>query len=117
MDTITLSDISNEAASRTSGLALKQQLDALLSSGAKDITVDFRGIRHFACPFFNYSFASLALIYGFRSVRAIQMRNISEVGLAAYQSSMSNAETVSQHPKQITETSGAIENDPKRIFS
>lgn len=115
MNTITISEFSNEAASKTKGLVLKERIENLLSAKTDDITVDFEGITRFASPFFNNSFSALALIYGFDVVRAIQLENIDDIGLLTYQTSMENAETVSQHPEHIDEISQIINNTPKKV--
>lgn len=116
MNSIFILDISNEAASKAKGLVLKEWLERLLSLKAKNITVDFRRITHFACPFFNYSFAALALIYGFDTIHAIQIKNISQIGLATYLASMKNAEMVSRHPEHIVEVSQIIDDTPKKVM-
>lgn len=117
MNTIIISDFSNEAASKTKGVMLKEQLEKLLSSKEKNIIVDFNGISRFASPFFNNSFAALALIYGFDAMRAIQIKNISEVGYQTYQTSMDNAEMVSTNSEHLTEINKIIDNTPKKVFS
>lgn len=117
MNTIYIAEISNEAASKTKGLVLKELLDKLLSSKTNDIVVDFNGITRFASPFFNYSFAALALIYGFDAIRAIQIRNISEVGSDTYETSMENAEMISKHPEHVIEINQIVDNTPKKVLS
>lgn len=93
---ITVLEMTYEAASRSKGAMLKKCLEILLSSKPDSIVVDFDGISLFSTVFFNNSFAALALVYGFDIIRAIHLENISEVGLAAYESSMANAEIVSR---------------------
>lgn len=115
MNTIIISTISNEAASKTKGLLLKKHLDDLLSSQKYNIAVDFSGITRFASPFFNYSFAALALVYGFEKIRAIKIENISEIGQSTYQTSMENAEMVALYDKQIEEINRVIDNTPKKV--
>jgi len=115
LSTIVISNFSNEAASKTKGLLLKEYIENLLSQKADNIVVDFDGITRFASPFFNNSFSALALIHGFDSIRAIQLRNIDDVGLMTYETSMSNAETVSQHPEHIDVISQIIDNTPKKV--
>ncbi|MCI9059038.1 MAG: STAS-like domain-containing protein [Lachnospiraceae bacterium] len=115
MNTIIISTISNEAASKTKGLLLKERLDPLLSSKKHNIVVDFSGITRFASPFFNHSFAALALVYGFEQIRSIKIENISEVGQSTYQTSMENAEMVAQYDKQIEEINQIIDNTPKKV--
>lgn len=60
MTNIKISDFSQEAASKAKGLELRSQMEPLLKSGTP-FSVDFDGITRFASPFFNNSFASLAL--------------------------------------------------------
>ena len=117
MNTIIISEISNEAASKTKGLLLKEHLEPLLKSNTGNISVDFSTITRFASPFFNNSFAALALVYGFDAVHSIKLDNISDVGLATYQTSMENAKTVSEHPEHITEMNQIIDNTPKKVTS
>ena len=116
MNTIIVSNITNEAASKTKVLVLKEHLEKLLSSHANNIIVDFNGITRFASPFFNYSFAALALVYGFDTIRAIQIKNISPVGSDTFQTSIENAEMVSQHPENITQINNIIDNTPKKVI-
>lgn len=116
MNTIIISDITNEAASKTKGLVLKEHLEKLLASNADNIIVDFNGITRFASPFFNYSFAALALVYGFDTIHAIQIRNLSQVGSETYKTSMENAEMVSRHPEHIQEINQIIDNTPKKVI-
>lgn len=115
MNTILISDFSNEAASKTNGLVLKELLDTLLTSQEADIVVDFSGVSRFASPFFNYSFAALALIHGFDAIRSIRLKNIGQVGLDTYNTSMTNAEQVSLHPEHIAEINQIIDNTPKKV--
>ena len=114
-DDIIVLEISDEAATKAKGLALRGWLERLLSLGAGNIAVNFRRVARFAYPFFNYSFAALALVHGFDAIRAVQIRNISQVGLAAYQASMENAEMVSRHPGHIVEANQIIDDAPKKV--
>ena len=116
MNTIIISSITNEAASKTKGLVLKEHLEKLLASSTDNIVVDFSGITRFASPFFNYSFAAVALVYGFDTIRSIQIENISPIGADTYQTSMENAEMVSQHPEHIVEINQIIDNTPKKVI-
>ena len=52
MTTITISNISKEAASKTKGILLKEQLIPLIEQHEAEICVDFSGISRFASPFF-----------------------------------------------------------------
>ena len=116
MNTIIISQFSNEAASKTKGLILREHIEKFLSADEKCITVDFKGITRFASPFFNNSFSALALIYGFSVIRSIQLINIDEVGRMTYETSLSNAEMVSDHPEQINQINQIIENTPKKVM-
>lgn len=95
MEKIAVMEMVGEAVSRTKGIMLKEFLEPLLCSKAGNIVVDFEGISYFTTTFFNNSFAALALVYGFDIVRAIRLENINEVGRAAYEASMENAEIIS----------------------
>lgn len=98
METIKITDFSKEAASKTKGDALKELMEPLLQEN-KDFTVDFSGITRFASPFFNNSFAKLALIYGFKQINAINIINMSETGHLTYQTSIDNALLLSEKPE------------------
>lgn len=102
MKTITISSFSNEAASKTKGEILKKYLNDSISSG-EDITVDFSNINRFASPFFNNSFASLGLIYGFEIINKIKLRNITETGKQTYETSIENAKLLASSPKFTNE--------------
>lgn len=115
MNTIIISEISNEAASQTKGILLKKQLENLLISNTSNIVVDFSGITRFASPFFNNSFAALAFIYGFDAIRNIKLTNITKVGFETYQTSMDNAAMIFEHPEHITEINQIIDNTPKKV--
>lgn len=95
MKKIAVLEMTSEAASQAKGILLKRSLESLISSSTPDsIVVDFDGISLFSTVFFNNSFAALALVYGVDIIRAIHLKNISEVGMAAYEASMTNAEIV-----------------------
>ncbi len=115
MNTIIVSAFTNEAASKAKGLLLKAKLDELISSGEKDISIDFSGITKFASPFFNNSLAALALVYGFSAINSIQVKNISDVGFNTYQTSINNAKTVSDNQEHAVEINQIIDNAPKRV--
>ena len=87
-------DFTTESASPESGQTLQQKLKEAIESKETDITVDFAGIRRFASPFFNNSFAALGIKYGFDVIGSIKRINISEAGLFAYESSMNNAKAL-----------------------
>lgn len=87
---IKITDFSQEAASETKGLILKRIMEPLLQRDEK-FSVDFSGIFKFATPFFNNSFASLTLVYGFETIKDIPVLNISKVGEFVLVSSVENA--------------------------
>ena len=115
MNTIIVSKFTDEAASRAKGLLLKSQLDNLINSGEKDISIDFTGITKFASPFFNNSLAALALIYGFPIINSIKIDNISDIGLNTYQTSLNNAKMVSDNQECVTEINQIIDVAPKKV--
>ena len=117
MNTIIISEISKEAASRAKGILLKSQLEDMINNQEKNIVVDFSGITKFASPFFNNSFAALALIYGFPTISAIKLNNISDVGMSTYQTSMDNAKNVSDNKEHAVEINQIIDNAPKKVPS
>lgn len=116
MTTIMISDISNEAASKAKGILLKNQLQDLIELHEKNICVDFSGISRFASPFFNNSFAALALIYGFQTIDNIKVNNLSEVGQETYLTSMDNAKIISENQTHIDEINQIIDNAPKKVL-
>lgn len=114
MTNIKISDFSQEAASKTKGLELRAQMEPLLKEGAS-FSVDFDGITRFASPFFNNSFASLALIYGFDVIRGISKLNLSETGTLAFTTSIENAQLLSTNPNYTKKINDIInQNLPKK---
>lgn len=114
MKIITINDFSKEAATETKGKILKELLEKELNKNA-DITVNFENIKKFASPFFNNSFAALALKYGFDKIELIQLINISEVGQLAYETSIENAKLLSVNPEYSKEITSIINtNLPKK---
>lgn len=114
MVNIKISDFSQEAASQTKGLQLRKQMENLLKE-TTPFSVDFDGISRFASPFFNNSFASLALIYGFDVIENIDLLNLSEIGTLAYSTSMENAHLLSNNPDYIDKINNIINtNLPKK---
>lgn len=97
MKTITISDFSKEAATETKGKILKKLLEEELNKDT-DTIVNFENIKRFASPFFNNSFAALALKYGFDKIELIQLINLSEVGRLAYETYIDNAKLLSANP-------------------
>ena len=111
---IKILDFSSEAASKTKGLHLRELMIPLLSEN-KNFAVDFEGIYRFASPFFNNSFASLALIYGFDSIKKIPLLNISKIGQQAFDTSLDNAQLLSTNPEYVEKINTIInENLPKK---
>ena len=113
MERIVITDFSREAASRTRGLLLKERLEKALEKG-ESIIVDFSGIKRFASPFFNNSFAALAFVYGFTAVEAISLENISETGRQTYESSMENAKDIYQDEEMSERIMEIVGNTPKK---
>lgn len=113
MTTITISSFSNEAASKSKGEILKNYLSKLIASN-EEITVDFSNINRYASPFFNNSFASLALIHGFDTINKIKLSNITETGHQTYETSIENAKLLSTSPKFTSEIDKIINNAPKK---
>lgn len=97
MRIIKTTDFSQEAASETKGLILKSIMEPLLQRDEK-FSVDFSGIYRFATPFFNNSFASLTLVYGFETIKDIPVLNISKVGKFVLAASVENACLLSRSP-------------------
>lgn len=110
---IVISDFSKEAASRKRGLMLKEKLKEALSNG-DSIAVDFSSITRFASPFFNNSFAALAIVYGFQKVEAIRLDNISETGRQTYESSMENAKDIYEDEEMSERILEIVGNTPKK---
>ena len=97
MANILLSDITNEAASRTSGIKLKE---VLLDKVEKEneIIVDFNGIERYASPFFNNSFAALYIALEPTQSKKIKVMNISDVGRLIFDTSINNAKFLLSNP-------------------
>ena len=72
MYTIKISDFSKQAASKMAGEQFASLMEPLIEKHEK-FCVDFDGITRFASPFFNYSFAKLALKYGFDNIKNIDI--------------------------------------------
>lgn len=111
---IKISDFSNEAASKTKGLQLKNIMESFLKDSIP-FSIDFEGISRFASPFFNNSFAGLALIYGFETIESIPVINLSKIGKLAFDTSMENAHLLSANPEYKEKISAIINtNLPKK---
>lgn len=110
---IRLSSFSQEAASKTKGLELRKIIEENIDKTG-DMLIDFSDIRRFASPFFNNSFASLALKYGFEKINQIKLKNISTVGIETYKTSMDNAEMLLSNSKFAEEMSEIIQETPKK---
>ncbi|MBN2926088.1 MAG: STAS-like domain-containing protein [Eubacterium sp.] len=109
---IKVSSFSKEAATKSKGLVLREEIEKGLHT-ADEINVDFSDINRFASPFFNNSFAALALKYGFDKIEKISCLNLSDVGLDAYESSMENAKMLSSSPEFADEMTKIIQETPK----
>lgn len=112
--TISISSFSKEAASKTAGEKLKDYIVTALSSG-DIIIIDFSNISRFASPFFNNSFASLALIYGFDVIGQIKLVNITETGRQTYETSLENARLLLNNPEFTLTIDKIINNTPKKV--
>ena len=110
---IVISDFSGEAASRKRGLMLKERLEEALSNG-ESVVVDFSNISRFASPFFNNSFAALAIVYGFSKIEAITLENISATGRQTYESSMENARDIYENDEMSQRIREIVDNTPKK---
>lgn len=113
MKTIQLASFTTEAASKSKGELLKEHLELLIQEG-EDIVVDFKGIKRFASPFFNNSFAALALAYGFDVIKKIQLLDITETGQHTYETSLDNALLISENPQFSDEIDRIVNNTPKK---
>lgn len=111
---ITIASFSTEAASKSKGEQLRGLLEERIKN-KKEITVDFKGISRFASPFFNNSFAGLALVYGFDTIREIKIINISDIGKLAYDTSMDNAQLLAEKPEFSDKFRTIIDNTPKKV--
>ena len=98
MQTILIKEITKEAASQSSGEKLLDIMEPLIKEHV-EFCVDFDGLTRFASPFFNNSFAKLALMYGFESIDSIKILNLSEVGTITYNTSIENAKLLLNNPK------------------
>ena len=114
MATINISSFTSEAASETKGILFKNILEPLIKNNEK-ITVDFKGITRFASPFFNNSFASLGIVYGFNTIKKIELKNISETGRITFDTSLENAKLISESPQFKEEINEIINNPPKKV--
>lgn len=114
MVAIKLSSFTNEAASKTKGSLLREMLEEPLKNG-EEISVDFSGIKRFASPFFNNSFASLGLIYGFDLLDKIKLINITDTGKGTYDTSIENAKLIYRNPEFSSIIDEIINNVPKKV--
>lgn len=109
---IRLLDFTNEAASKTKGLQLKEMIIANIQE--ENLEIDFSGIERFASPFFNNSFSALALVYGFEKINSIKLIGINETGRSTYDTSMENARLLSRNEKYTEEINTIINSVPKK---
>lgn len=113
MTTILIKDFSSEAATKTSGIKFREMLEPLIQHKEK-ICVDFDSIQKYASPFFNNSFASLALRYGFDVIENIDLLNLSEAGQLTYNTSINNAKALSENPQYSDDIQTIINRTPKK---
>ncbi len=113
MKTILISSFTNEAASSVKGEQLKEKLEHSILGG-DHITVDFSNISRFASPFFNSSFASLAIKFGFKTIEDITLLNLSPLGKETFNTSIENAKLLCEKPEFTDEIKQIINNTPKR---
>lgn len=111
---IMISSFTSEAASKTKGIVFRGILETLIKN-SETIVVDFKGISHFASPFFNNSFASLAIVYGFNTIENIEVKNLSETGKITYETSLQNAKLISESPQFKQEINEIVSNVPKKV--
>ena len=100
MQTIMIKEITKEAASQSSGEKLLNIMEPLIRDNI-EFCVDFNELTRFASPFFNNSFAKLALIYGFETIDSIERLNLSTVGTNTNNTSMENAKLLSKDSKYV----------------
>lgn len=113
MKTIKMTDFTQEAASQTKGIILKDLMEPLLQKH-EIFSVDFAGITRFASPFFNNSFAKLALVYGFDQINSITKTNLSETGQLTYKTSLENALLLSEKPEYSEKINIIINANPPK---
>ncbi|MCD8338250.1 MAG: STAS-like domain-containing protein [Lachnospiraceae bacterium] len=113
METIRVSSFTKEAASSSKGEILKNYIEKCLKNNV-EVAVDFSGITMFASPFFNSSFASLALTYGFDVISGIELINISDTGQDTFDSSMENARMLSENSSYTARINEIIVEAPKK---
>ena len=109
---IRICSFSKEGASKTKGLVLKEKLEKGIIQH-ESITVDFTGVDCYASPFFNNSFAALALKYGFEVIEKIKLENLSFVAQETYQTSMDNAKMLLSRPDFVNQMNLIIQEPPK----
>ena len=114
MANILLSTIIKDAASRTSGIKLKDMLLEMIGEG-NEITVDFTGMSRYASPFFNNSFAALYIALDPNSREKIRPINLSDVGQLIYNTSMYNAKFLLDNPEYQDEIASIVSQTPKVV--
>nr|DAN14259.1 MAG TPA: protein of unknown function DUF4325 [Bacteriophage sp.] len=114
MANILLSTIVKDAASRTSGMKLKELLLEMINK-ENEITVDFTGMNRYASPFFNNSFASLYIALDPNNREKIIPINLSEVGQLIYNTSMNNAKFLLNNPEYKDEIASIVSQTPKVV--
>lgn len=109
METIIIKEITHSALSETSGLLLRNKLEAIISKlNDNDILIlDFTDIRLFGSSFFNSSIGFLVKKYGKEFVtQRIKLSNISDLGQKTYDRCYDNA--VKQSEKDFETIIGEI---------
>ena len=114
MANILLSTIVKDAASRKSGMKLKELLLEMINK-ENEITVDFTGMNRYASPFFNNSFASLYIALDPNNREKIIPINLSEVGQLIYNTSMNNAKFLLNNPEYKDEIASIVSQTPKVV--
>lgn len=109
---IKISSFSKEAATKTKGIILRNKIEKHLQE-IDNLTIDFESITRFASPFFNNSFAALAIIHGFEKISKIKTINLSTVGKETLDTSMMNAQMLSKNPSFAEEVNKIIQETPK----
>ena len=114
MADILLSDIAKDAATRTSGMKLKELLMEMIGKKS-EITVDFTGINRYTSTFFNNSFATMYMAFGSECMEKIKTVNLSEVGQLIYNTSMNNAKFLLNNPEYKDKIADIVSRTPKTV--
>ena len=114
MANILLSTIVKDAASRTSGMKLKEMLLEMIGE-ENEITVDFEGMSRYASPFFNNSFAAMYIAFGSERMEKIKVKNLSGVGQLIFDTSMRNAAFLLNNPEYKDKIADIVSRTPKAV--